>query len=239
MKLIVLASGSKGNCYILTNGNEALVIEAGIRFLEVKKALDFNLSIISGALVSHRHGDHAKYVDSFIKAGIDVISSEDVFKAKEIESVHAKVIKKDRGYKLGRFSILPFPLNHDVPCYGFYIKHPEIGNMVFITDTYMCKYTFPKLNHILVEANYSDEILEQNVNAGSVNKFMKNRLLYSHCEIKTTLGIIEANDLTDVRNIVLLHLSDRNSNGIQFKNRVAMATGIPVYIASKNLELEL
>ena len=37
MKLIVLGSSSNGNCYILDNGNEALIIEAGIRFQEVKK----------------------------------------------------------------------------------------------------------------------------------------------------------------------------------------------------------
>ena len=44
MELKVLGSSSSGNCYILDNGSEALIIEAGIRFMEVKKALDFNIS---------------------------------------------------------------------------------------------------------------------------------------------------------------------------------------------------
>ena len=39
MELRVLGSSSSGNCYILDNGNEALIIEAGIRFIDVKKAL--------------------------------------------------------------------------------------------------------------------------------------------------------------------------------------------------------
>ena len=37
MKLRVLGSGSSGNCYILENEAEALIIEAGVPFMEVKK----------------------------------------------------------------------------------------------------------------------------------------------------------------------------------------------------------
>ena len=58
MKLIVLGSSSSGNCYILDNGKEALIIEAGIRFQEVKKALDFNLRKVVGCVVTHAHNDH-------------------------------------------------------------------------------------------------------------------------------------------------------------------------------------
>lgn len=39
MRLKVLGSGSSGNCYILENENEALIIEAGLPFMEVKKAV--------------------------------------------------------------------------------------------------------------------------------------------------------------------------------------------------------
>ena len=34
MRLKVLGSGSSGNCYILENDNEALIIEAGLPFME-------------------------------------------------------------------------------------------------------------------------------------------------------------------------------------------------------------
>ena len=55
MELTVLSSSSKGNCYILQNDNEALVIEAGVSLLEVKKAVGFNISKIRGVLISHEH----------------------------------------------------------------------------------------------------------------------------------------------------------------------------------------
>lgn len=41
MRLKVLGSGSSGNCYILENENEALIIEAGLPFMEVKKGTGF------------------------------------------------------------------------------------------------------------------------------------------------------------------------------------------------------
>jgi len=55
MKLEVLGSSSLGNCYILSDDNEALLIECGVSFNEVKKALNFNVKKIVGCVVSHSH----------------------------------------------------------------------------------------------------------------------------------------------------------------------------------------
>jgi len=55
MELIVLGSSSKGNCYLLRNGNEVLIIECGIKFSEIKKMLNFNIKKIAGCVVSHSH----------------------------------------------------------------------------------------------------------------------------------------------------------------------------------------
>lgn len=51
-----VSSGSSGNCYILQNEKESLIIECGCRFSEVKKALGFNVMKVVGALISHEHG---------------------------------------------------------------------------------------------------------------------------------------------------------------------------------------
>ena len=55
MKLKVLASGSKGNCYILESPTGVLLIEAGIPWKEILKGLDFNLKGVVGCLISHEH----------------------------------------------------------------------------------------------------------------------------------------------------------------------------------------
>ncbi|SQC85437.1 metallo-beta-lactamase domain protein [Clostridium perfringens] len=51
----VLASGSKGNGYLVVAGEEKLILELGIPFKEMLKAIDFNLEGVVGALISHKH----------------------------------------------------------------------------------------------------------------------------------------------------------------------------------------
>lgn len=56
MFLRVINSGSSGNGYILESENEALIIECGCKLIDIKKALNFNISKVVGCLVSHEHG---------------------------------------------------------------------------------------------------------------------------------------------------------------------------------------
>lgn len=56
MILKCIASGSGGNTYLLQNMDETLVLDAGVPFREVKIALGFNVSRISGVIVTHGHG---------------------------------------------------------------------------------------------------------------------------------------------------------------------------------------
>ena len=85
MELRVLGSSSSGNCYILDNGNEALIIEAGIRFIDVKKALDFNIRKVVGCLITHQHNDHAKYAKAMVDCGFHVLALPEVIESKELK----------------------------------------------------------------------------------------------------------------------------------------------------------
>lgn len=241
MRLIILGSSSKGNCYILSNGKEALIIEAGIRLSEVKKALKFNISVVVGAVVTHEHNDHAGYLKDFVAAGITVLALDEVFKGKGVSETASftKRITPGKGYKVGAFKIIPFSVRHDVPCVGYLIEHPDMGKLLFVTDTMMLEYTFSGLNHILLEANYADRILSENIENGTVQPFFWERVMKSHMELETTKEILQSNDLSSVRNIVLIHLSSGNSNAKMFTEEVTKVTGKIVYAATKGLELDL
>lgn len=240
MKLKVLASGSRANSYLLHSGKEVLIIEAGLSLKTIKKSLNFDLSGIAGCLVSHSHNDHAGYVRDYVNAGITVIACDQVFISHDIslQNPSVKVIGS-KGFKAGSFKILPFPVCHDVPCFGFLIDHPESGRILFMTDTFMCEYTFPGVNHMMIEANYCDEILERNISNGIVHPCMRPRLLKTHMELKTCKGIFKAADLSEVRNIILIHLSSDNSDEEMFVREVREETGRPVYAAHKGLEIDI
>ena len=118
MELKVLGSSSDGNSYILDNGSEALLIEAGISFKNVKKALDFNIRKVMGCLITHQHNDHAKYIKTIVDSGIYTLALPEVWTAKGVTGSRAISIDLSRSYKLGNFTVKPFQAAHDVPCVG-------------------------------------------------------------------------------------------------------------------------
>ncbi len=237
MKFQVLGSSSKGNCYVIYNDDEAIVIEAGIKLIEVKKALDFKISRIQGVLVSHEHGDHSKYVKEYLECGLSVFMSIGTSEGLNLKGIEKPVIvQAGNQYEIGGFKVRPFDVIHDAKePLGYLINHAESGNILFLTDTHYSKYKFRDLNHIVIEANYDSKIVERNIIEGKMPIAMLKRLQKSHMSIDTCIQLLHDNDLKNVNNIVLIHLSDGNSNAQEFKNKVIQATGICTEVAEKDM----
>lgn len=243
MLLQVLGSSSKGNCYILRNENEVLIIEAGVKFKDVKLALDFDLSKIVGVISSHLHLDHSKYVNSFLSAGITVMAHKSVFDNQNIQSAFIKEIDHLKGYKIGGFKIFPMLVEHDVPCFSFIIMHEDIGKMLFVTDT----RSFPQeydvyldyCQHFLIETNYSWDIIMDNYNKGTIGSYQLNRTPKTHLELNDAINILKRQNTKIIKDIILLHLSSKNSNSKEFCTTVQREIGAPTYAAKTGLIINL
>lgn len=240
MNLHILGSSSHGNCYILETLDETLIIEAGVRMPEVKKALRFNLNKVVGAVISHAHNDHARYAKEMATSGVLVLANEDVLNTHGLSGKpFTKAIYPNKGYKIGGFKIFTIPVTHDVPCLAYVISHPNMGKLLFVTDTITLNTRVNGLNHIMIEANYADDILDDNIASDRVSAVMRPRLLNSHLEFEQTKVILSENDLSQVDNIILLHLSDVNSNEERFVREVREQTGKLVYAANKGMTINL
>lgn len=235
MRIKVIGTGSQGNAYLLYNEREALLLECGVNIKAIKQAIDFNLSKLVGCVMTHEHQDHSKSAVELLNAGIEVYSTAGTFKALNIAHHNAKALKSIDEFSLGGFRIKNFDVKHDAaqPS-GFLIHHKECGTVLFLTDTYYCPYTFPSLNNIIIEANYSMDIIREKLDK---NTFLKNRVLQSHMNLDTCIKTLKANDLKAVNNILLIHLSDSNSNEALFKTKVSEATGANVTVASNGMDL--
>ncbi|OZV12295.1 MBL fold metallo-hydrolase [Tissierella sp. P1] len=241
MKLKVLASGSKGNCYILETLAGTLILECGISWKEILLGLNYDISRVIGCLVSHEHKDHSRAIEDVMNAGIDVWTSQGTIEALGIKHYRLKPIKDKDRLLMGDMTILPFEVQHDAKePLGFLIRNRPTGeNLLFITDSYYSKYKFKDLKYIMVECNYIKETLDENIENGYIDQAMKPRLLQSHFSLENVKEFLKTNDLSQCREIVLLHLSDRNSDSEQMMREIREVTGITPKVATRGLEVEL
>lgn len=249
MHLKVLGSSSKGNCYILESPTGSLLIEAGIPWKEILQGLNYDISNVLGCLISHEHQDHSKAVNDVMKAGIDCYMSNGTAYETGIEdenslikrSYRAYMVKSKKVFSISDFTILPFDTEHDArEPLGYLIQYmPTKEKLLFITDSYYSKYKFKGLNYICIECNYIKETLDENIADGYIDERMKPRLLQSHFSLENVKEFLKSNDLSQCREIILLHLSDRNSDADRMFREIYVETGIMPKIADKGLEVEL
>jgi len=241
MKLQVLESSSAGNCYILETKTDKLIIDAGISYKEVQKGLNFNFKGVVGTLVTHEHQDHCKAVKDLIKNSINVYMSKGTAKALKLESHRIKHVSSLKQFDIGDFTILPFETEHDcAEPLGFLIQYKPTGEKVlYATDTYYLKYKFNNLNYLLLECNYITDIVKQNLQDESLHSGLYKRTLRSHFSLENVLEFLKSNDLTQVRKIVIIHLSDRNSDYKRMKLEIERLTKKEVIVADKNMAINL
>lgn len=241
MKLHVLGSSSSGNCYLLrseTTG-EVLAIEAGVKFDKVQQALDFDISHIVGCIVSHEHGDHAKYVHEFTDRFINVFMSKGTSEAIRDKNKFTHILKSMARTNIGGFRVMPFPVQHDAKePFGYLVKHPECGTVLFATDTYYLKYRFKGISNWLIECNYRLDLLEAGIAKGLISPSRRDRTIKSHMSYETCRETLQANDLTKTNNIILIHLSSDNSNEREFVSGIHAATGKNVFAARPGMVLD-
>lgn len=243
MRLKIINSNSRGNAYILESATESLLIECGVRFDLIKRALGFNLSKLVGCIVTHSHGDHCSAVHDLTHAGITVYATEgtceELLERWKPNPHRLKPRHMAIPFHLGGFRIMPFRTEHDTkePC-GFLIQHEEMGVTLFLTDTVYSPYSFKGLNNVIVEANYCEEILEAKRQAGGTIEMLRDRVIESHMSLRNCKDMLAANDLSRVNNIVLIHLSDSHSDDRRFKREVEALTGKVVHVADKDMVIE-
>ena len=139
--------------------------------------------------------------------------------AEAIDAPHAQIIEAMEQFNVGSLDIVPFTTFHDAKePLGFLIKSRVDGDVLaFATDTVNLRYKFPGLNILAIEANYDKAVLER---SEKLPEKTKKRITKTHMEIETLCDYLKSLDLSECREIQLLHLSDAMSREYEFIYKV-------------------
>lgn len=219
MKITNLASGSKGNSTLIETKTKNILIDAGLPLSNLEKRLETKLPKIDILIITHIHGDHIKGINSVIKKHNPKIYTKDPELQEKI-NIQSN-INFDKIIIEDNLEIELFPLSHDVPCIGAFIKE-EDKELVYITDTgYIKEKLLTKYQNksvYIIESNYEEELLQN----GKYPFHLQQRIRSDkgHISNRDTCRYLEKLIGTKTKYICLAHLSEENNKEEIVETRV-------------------
>jgi phosphoribosyl 1,2-cyclic phosphodiesterase len=196
---------------------------------EIKKGLDWNVKDVVGVLCTHKHLDHSKSVEDFEAMGIPIFAPYISEKPMKIGNGDFRVQAFDLTTIDGSWTHTNAD-GSECPCFGFLITHPEMGKMLYITDTELIKWKFKGINHILLGVNYDKDLI------GGDNAGKANHVFRGHLSIDTACDFVKANYSDSLQNVIMCHLSSENADSDSFiekMKKVAYRANVDVAEANK------
>jgi len=233
MIITCLASGSSGNCTLLSTDKENILIDCGITAKKIEEELEQlgrSVKNIDGILLTHEHNDHIKglkrlisiyHIPVYCTAGtwnsLSYVTKDEYFRFAGKESFIP--VSADIDFYIGDVLIHPFHTYHDTPGplgYRFEMEEQTHGkdiNLAVVTDCgiyddYIC-HNLRDLDALIIESNHDVDMLMN----GPYPMFLKRRILSktghaSNVSCGETICRIWTPRLKDV---ILAHLSDENN----------------------------
>ena len=251
MRIVTFASGSTGNCCLVSDGGVNVLIDAGIsarRIVQGLGVLGLAPQDVCGVLITHEHSDHISGLPVLVKrTGMRIFApselGEVLRRVKPELSESIDYIPHDGGLCVGDVRITAFPTPHDASAsFGYRIEGSEV--FAFATDTgHISDELLEGLqgaDTVVIEANH-DKVMLKN---GPYPPLLKQRVLSKHGHLSNDdcakLACLLADSGT--RQIILGHLSQQNNTPEAAETAVAEALSgrnVKIYTAPANKLLEV
>ena len=205
MQIDLLCSGSKGNCCIVSNGRDRLMIDCGSTKKYLFKSLDeigVSIEDCEGILITHGHSDHVSQLKH--------VNCRPVYSYCDLKLMenHHRIVPMQE-FDLAGFHIQVIGLSHDSPnTVGFVIQSQD-EKLVYITDTgYVANAHKPYLqnaDYYIFESNHDVEML-----MGTKRPlFLKQRILSAEGHLNNEDASLNLSELigNKTKEITLAHLS--------------------------------
>lgn len=224
MRVINLASGSKGNCSLIDSGKMKVLLDVGLSLPKVVERLALvgeKPENIDAIVITHEHSDHIHCLVQFLKKYrvIAYVPSKIVDTLEdENECVLQKIVRM-QGYdfSIGDIEICPFLLPHDsIVCYGYSFSCN--GKKVsFATDLgFMPEFVLEKIEKsdlVYIESNHDKKML---MGCAKYPYIIKQRIAgeHGHLSNEQCAEVIVKLARSGTRYFVLSHMSE-NTNTVE------------------------
>lgn len=228
-KIKIIGSGSSGNCIAIYNNiGEYILLDVGLPYEDIMKALDHELDKCVCVLVSHNHKDHSKSLDKFIKYGVHCFANDDVC------NNHAGCSSLRNVREIGGFKIQTFGLKHNVENNAFVVDSDGL-RYLYVTDTIFVPKIVRNVNYAIIEANYDDDYIVDN----AVNNNFSQSMHYNHQSLDRCCEYLKKIYSKSLNGIILHHLSDSNICEQKAVNFISSELGFNnVFAAHKDMEIK-
>ncbi len=223
MKIVVLASGSKGNATYIETDNTKILIDAGISFLQIRNRLAMRniiLDKLDAIVVTHEHTDHIKYLTSIATktSACVYINKVTYLEANRrlsggLTNINVKLTEINTKYQINDIALVPIRLSHDVEvCCGYLFKELVSGNVTYgyITDTGYIPDEYLKLISTLqvisLESNHDIDMLKYSKRPWPlIQRILSDN---GHLSNVQCCNYLKMFNYEHVKNVILSHISD-------------------------------
>lgn len=225
MTFISFGSGSSGNCYYLSTGTDALIIDIGVGIRSLKREFtDYGISLssIHNILITHDHTDHVKSVGSMsdqyhLPVYATHLVHEGIFRnrfiKKKVHEPYIRYIDKGVTTQIGEFTVTPFGVPHDASDNAGYIIKNNGKTFTIITDCGHITEEMPSIisntDYLVIEANHDLEMLKN----GPYPVYLQRRISgpNGHLSNDACGHVLAENFTSHLRHVWLCHLSEKNN----------------------------
>lgn len=210
-------TGSSGNCTVFDDGNMMFGFDCGIPQKEVNSGIFYKISKLKHIFVTHAHVDHGKYCGEFLKRGTHLYMGKETKETLGLsDNYYLHVVESKKQFQInGNLIVKPFEVPHCnsdlTPCENFgYLVYSKNANekLLYVTDCHYIPQKFSGLNRIFIECNYKPlESYFGEVGYPYNSTIVEKRRFESHMSVKACIEFLSKQDLSQTKEIRLLHLS--------------------------------
>ena len=220
MTIHTLASGSEGNCLLLSDGGVHLLLDAGISTRRIKAGLlqlGLTMADVDGVLITHEHSDHVSGLQTMVKHHrIPIYTSPGTarqlaYRIAGIESL-LRPVEPGAVFSVGDCRVTVFRTSHDAAQSVDY-RVDGSASVGFLTDT---GYVTPEaeaalagVDTLVLESNHDEDWLL----SGPYSYYLKQRILGNrgHLSNDAAAALAQRMASAGTRQFVLAHLSRENN----------------------------